>query len=71
VTVAAQIRADDGKPLRQSRGDVPPHQLGLREPVQQQDGRSGAAAAHADDRLARVDQQFFKAAHRLNRNASQ
>jgi hypothetical protein len=37
--------------------------------VQQQDGRSGAAAAHADDGLARVDTQFLKADHRLNGNA--
>jgi hypothetical protein len=41
----------------------------LREPVQQQDGRSRAAAAHADDSLASVDTQFLQAAHRLNRNA--
>jgi hypothetical protein len=43
VTVAAQVGADHGVLRGQGGGDVPPHQVSLREAVQQHDGAAGAA----------------------------
>src|SRR5262249_51424768 len=48
AAIAAQIRADHGEALSQHRGDSAPHQMRLRETMQQQDGQTGAEAAYED-----------------------
>ena len=48
VAVAAQVRRDDGAVAGQLGGDPVPHDVALREAVQQQDGRPVAAADRVD-----------------------
>ena len=48
VAVAAQVGRDDGVLPRQLRGDAVPHDVALREAVQQQDRRALAAADGVD-----------------------
>ena len=53
VAVAAQVGRHHGVLARELRGDLVPHRVGLREPVQQQDRWSGAAV-HGVDRCSAV-----------------
>jgi len=48
VAVAAQIGDDDGERGGQARGELAPHQMGLRVAVQQQERRSAAAGHQVD-----------------------
>src|SRR5688500_6751405 len=54
-TEAAQIAGHDREVPSQSRGDLVPHQVRLREAMQQQEPRSVAAVPHVNRRLSRVD----------------
>jgi hypothetical protein len=53
--VAAKIGADDSKVAGEQRRDAAPHQVRLREAVQQEDRRPGPAVAHEDAGLIRLD----------------
>jgi hypothetical protein len=55
LSVAAQIGAYHGKAARQQRRDAAPHQLGLRETMQQQDRRPRSANAHEDAGFTGLD----------------
>jgi hypothetical protein len=46
VAIAAQVGEDDRMILGEDRGDVVPHDVGLRVAVQQQDGRAALVASH-------------------------
>lgn len=46
VTVAAQIRTDDGVVGGQIGGHMSPHEMGLRQTVQQHHGRTGTGDGH-------------------------
>src|SRR6201999_3788638 len=48
AAVAAQVGANNREVLRESRGDLRPHRVGLGESVQQEQGWAGAALAQAD-----------------------
>lgn len=48
VAVAAQVGADHGVVDRQVRRDMAPHQVGLREAVQQDHGRAGPSHGHVE-----------------------
>jgi hypothetical protein len=48
VAVAAQVGTDDGVVAREVGGHVPPHQVGLREAVQEHDRRPGAPDGHVE-----------------------
>src|SRR5882672_1319440 len=46
LSVAVQIGSYDGKAARQQRRDAAPHQVRLRETMQQQDRRARSGSAH-------------------------
>jgi hypothetical protein len=56
LAVASEVRAHHRVSGCQSWRDAAPHEVGLREAVQQQEGRSAARAAHEDVGLAGRDQ---------------
>src|SRR5437762_13891524 len=48
IPVAAKIRANDGKALRQTRSDLVPHRVRLRVTMQEQERRTAAADDEID-----------------------
>ncbi len=54
TAIAAQVGTDYGEAAGEQRRDVAPHQVRLREAVQQQDRRARAEAAHMDARFGRL-----------------
>ncbi len=57
VAVPAQIGGDDGEVAGEGRDDFVPHEMGLRDPVQQQERRAAAAVPDVDRRLAGIDRR--------------
>jgi hypothetical protein len=55
ASVATKIGADYREMAGEQRRDAAPHQVSLREPVQEQDGWAGPRPAREDAGLARVD----------------
>jgi hypothetical protein len=53
--VAAKVGADDRKVAGEQRRDGAPHQVCLRETVQQEDWRTGAVRAYEDGCISRLD----------------
>jgi len=55
LAVSPEIRADDGEVPSQQRRHSMPRRMRPRVAVEQQDRRSGASMAHANDHIAKVD----------------
>src|SRR2546422_3349089 len=61
VTVPAEVGRNDGKILRESRGDLMPHHVGLRIPMQEQHGCPFPACDDVDRGAWRLDSHAFEA----------
>jgi hypothetical protein len=55
LAVGAKISANESEMIGESRRDIAPHPMCLRESVQQQDGRSIAAVLNRDVGASDVD----------------
>ena len=70
IAVAAQVRADQGETLSQSRGDPAPHHMGLRIAVEQQQRRPLPARPHTNPRARRLNVEQAKTGEQIVRDGT-
>jgi hypothetical protein len=68
LAVAPQVGRDDREPFGQTRRDCVPHEVRLRVPVKQEERRPVASVAHAQRRLAGVDEGELEAGKQFRRD---